>query len=145
SSSRLFIIDEVSRHVVNYATAATAGFFDELTGVAIDARRGDLWVASAKGHGADRASTVHKLQLVSGRALMEVSPGDGAGATRLVDVAVPPDGTVYAIDAVDARLFRARPGARRLEPVMRLESAHPTAVVAEDDRVLYIAASDGLL
>jgi hypothetical protein len=145
SSSRLFIIDEVSHHVVNYASAATAGFFDQLTGVAIDARRGDLWVVSAKGQGANRASTVHKLQLVSGRALMEVSPADGAGATRLVDVAVTPDGTVYAIDDVDARLFRARPGARRFELVMRLESAHPTALAAEDDRVLYVAASDGLL
>ncbi|HEX4567747.1 MAG TPA: hypothetical protein VH138_14010 [Vicinamibacterales bacterium] len=51
ASSRLMIIDEVSHHVVNYASAATAGFLDELTGFAIDARRGDLWVASAKGSG----------------------------------------------------------------------------------------------
>ena len=145
SSSRLFIIDEVSHHVVNYASAATAGFYDQLTGFAIDARRGDLWVASAKGTGASAVSTLHKLQLVSGRTLMEVPTADDAGATRLVDVTVTPDGTVYAIDGVDARLFRARPGARRLELVMRLEAPHPTALTAVDDRVLYIAADEGLL
>jgi hypothetical protein len=145
SSSRLFIIDEVSHHVVNYASAATAGFYDQLTGLAIDPRRGDLWVTSAKGTGASAVSTLHKLQLVSGRTLMEVPIADGAGAARLVDVTVTPDGTVYAIDNVDARLFRARPGARRLELVMRLEAAHPTAVTAVDDRVLYVAADEGLL
>src|SRR5262249_35069099 len=65
SSSRLYIIDEVSHHVVSYASAATAGFYDELTGFAIDGRRGDLWVASCKGKDQDASSLVHKLQLVS--------------------------------------------------------------------------------
>ena len=145
SAARLVVIDEMSHHVVNYASAATAGFYDQVTGLAIDARRGDLWVASARGTGASAVSTLHKLQLVSGRTLLEVPTADGAGATRLVDVTVTPDGTVYAIDDVDARLFRARPGARRLELVMRLQAAHPTAVTAVDDRVLYIAADQGLL
>lgn len=144
-ASRLFIIDEVSHHVVNYASAATAGFYNELTGFAIDPRRGDLWVVSTKGAAGDAASTLDKLQLVSGRKLMEVPLPDKAGAARLVDVAVTPDGTVYAIDDVDARLFRARPGARRLEQVMRLEAAHPSALAAADDRVLYVAADNGLL
>jgi len=145
ASSRLMIIDEVSHHVVNYASAATAGFLDELTGFAIDARRGDLWVASAKGNAGGASSTLHKLQLVSGRTLMEVPPAEGTGALRLVDVAVAPDGTVYAIDDVDARLFRVRPGARRLEQVLRLQAAHPTALTAADDRVLYVAAEGGLV
>jgi hypothetical protein len=145
SSSKLFIVDEVSHHVVNYASAATAGFYAELTGLAIDARRGDLWVVSANGRGADASSTLHKLQLVSGRTLMEVRLPDDAGATRLDGVTVTPDGTVYAIDAVSARLYRARPGADRLEAVMRLEAEHPTALTAADDRVLYVAADEGLV
>ena len=145
SSSRLLIVDEVSHHVVNYASAATAGFYAELTGLAIDARRGDLWVVSANGSGSDASSTLHKLQLVSGRTLMEVRLPDDAGATRLAGVTVTPDGTVYAIDAVKSRLFRARAGARRLEEVTRLETDHPTAVTAMDDRVLYVAADGGLV
>ncbi|HEX4567748.1 MAG TPA: hypothetical protein VH138_14015 [Vicinamibacterales bacterium] len=82
---------------------------------------------------------------MSGRTLMEVRPAEGTGAFRLVDVAVTPDGTVYAIDDVDARLFRVRPGARRLEQVLQLQAAHPTALTAADDRVLYVAAEDGLV
>ena len=144
-SSRLFIVDEVSHHLVNYASAATAGFYDELTGFVIDARRGDLWVVSAKGHGADASSLLHKIQLVSGRTLMEVLLPDDAGATRLVDVTVTPEGTVYAVDEVAARLFRVRPGGRRLEEVMKLPVPHPTALTAVDDHVLYVAADGGLL
>jgi hypothetical protein len=144
-SARLLIIDEMSHHVVNYASGATAGFYDDLTGFAIDPRRGDLWVASAKGRGDQAVSVLHKLQLVSGRTLMEVHVPEGTTAARLVDVTVAPDGTVYAIDDVDARLFRLRPGTRRLEQVMRLGAATPTAITAADDRVLYVATSDGLL
>jgi hypothetical protein len=145
ASDRLVIIDEMSRHVVNYASGATAGFFNDLTGFAIDPRRGDLWVVSAKGRGDQAVSVLHKLQLVSGRTLMEVRVPGGNPAARLVDVTVAPDGTVYAIDEVDARLFRVRPGSRRLEQVMRLGAATPTAMTAVDDRVLYVAAADGLL
>ena len=145
TSARLLIIDEMSHHVVNYASGATAGFYDDLTGFAIDSRRGDLWVASAKGRGDHAVSVLHKLQLVSGRTLMEVHVPEGNTAARLVDVTVAPDGTVYAIDDVDPRLFRLRPGARRLEQVMRLGAGTPRAITAADDRVLYVATSDGLL
>ena len=145
ASARLLVIDEMSHHVVNYASGTTAGFYDDLTGFAIDVRRGDLWVVSAKGRNADAMSVLHKLQLVSGRTLMEVRLPAGSAAARLVDVAVTPDGTVYAIDGVGARLFRVRAGTRRLEQVMRLGTASPTAITAVDDRVLYVAGDGGLL
>lgn len=138
------IVDEVSHHVVNYASAATAGFYDDLTAFAIDPRRGDLWVTSAKGDDADTTSRVHKLQLVSGRTLMQVRLPETAGATKLVGVAVTPDGTVYAIDAISSRLFRARPGARQMDLVARLDVHNPTAITAPDDRALYVGSDDGL-
>src|SRR5205809_828782 len=78
-------------------------------------RRGDLWVASVNGLKAGSASIVHKLQLVSGRGLSEARPADAALPVRVVDLAVTPDGTVLALDAVGPRLFRLRPGARTLE------------------------------
>jgi hypothetical protein len=143
--SRLVVIDEISRHVVNYASAASAGFLDEVTGFVLDARRGDLWVASAKGKGDSASSVLHKLQLVSGRKLQEMPLPEDAGAARLAGVTVTPDGTVYAIDGVGARVFRLRPGARRLEQVMRLEAGSPTVVAAADDRVLYVATAEGLM
>ena len=144
-ASRLVVIDEVSRHVVNYVSAASAGFFEDLTAFTIDARRGDLWVVSVSGEGDALASVLHKLQLVSGRGLGEARTAPAASPVRFVDVTVTPDGTVYALDAADSRIFRLRPGGRALEPVMRLEARRPTAFTAADDRILYVAAEKGLV
>lgn len=142
---RLLVIDEVSRHVVPYVSAASAGFYDDLSALTIDARRGDLWVVSSKGDAETSASVIHKLQLVSGRTLLEARTPDAAAPVRLVDVAVTPDGTVYAIDAIDARIFRLQPGARTFETVMRLNVKRPTAMTSADDRTLYVAAEKGLV
>jgi hypothetical protein len=140
---RLVIVDEVSHHVVDYVSASSSSFLQNLTGFTIDTRRGDLWVVSTEGE--DSASSMlHKLQLVSGRALADMAPPEGAGAVRFVGVAATPDGTVYALDAAGSRLYRVRPGTRALELVMRLESPAPSALVAVDDRVLYVATGQGL-
>lgn len=140
---RLLVIDEVSRHVVNYVSAGSAGFYENLTAFTIDARRGDLWVVSAKGETDQAASVLHKLQLVSGRALLEVRTAADM-PVRFVDVTVTPDGTVYALDSIDSQIFRLRPGSRALELAMRLDARRPTALTAADDRVLYVAADTGL-
>jgi streptogramin lyase len=141
---RLVIIDEVSHHVVNYVSASSSSFLQNLTGFAIDARRGDLWVVSTGGDDTASSSMLHKLQLVSGRTLAEIAPPDEAGAVRFVGVCATPDGTVYALDGAGSRLYRVRPGTRALELVMRLESRAPSALVAVDDRVLYVATGEGL-
>ena len=140
---RLVVVDEVSRHVVTFVSAESSGFLDDLTSVAIDARRGDLWVASVARDGA--ASALHKLQLVSGRVLQELHPPEDAGSVRFVAVAVAPDGIAYALDGAGSRLYRARPGARALELALRLDARDATALAAADDRVLYVAAAGGLL
>jgi hypothetical protein len=137
---RLLVIDEVSHHVVSYVSAASAGFFEDLTAFTIDARRGDLWVVSVNGEADASSSVLHKLQLVSGRALLEARTTQPA---RLVGVTVTPDGTVYALDWIDSRIFRLRAGARALETVMRLDARRPTALAAADDRLLYVAADQG--
>src|SRR4051812_27923399 len=144
-SRRLFIVDDVSRHVVPYVSAASAGFYDELTAMTLDARRGDLWVASAKGNKAGSASVLHKLQLVSGRGLIEVRPADTALPMRLVDLAVTPDGTVLALDAVGPRVFRVRPGAKTLELAYPLDAHGVTALAAADDHVVYVSSAAGLI
>jgi hypothetical protein len=141
---RLLIVDEVSRHVVPYVSASSAGFFDELTGLAVDDRRGDLWVASATGSGKSATTMVHKLQLVSGRGLMEARLPESALPARFVDVAVTPDGTVLALDALGPRLFRLRPGAKTFELAQRLEIRGATALAAVDDRIVFVAGDGGL-
>jgi hypothetical protein len=141
---RLLIVDEVSHHLVIYVSAASAGFYEDLTAFTIDARRGDLWVVSVTGAPEASSSALHKLQLVSGRTLLEARTSETATPVRFVDVTVTPDGTVYTLDWIDSRIFRLRPGTRALEPVMRLDARRPTALTAADDRTLYVAAEKGL-
>ena len=142
---RLLIVDEVSKNAVNYVSASSAGFYDDLTAFSIDVRRGDLWVTSARGTGDEAASVAHKLQLVSGRTLLEARAAEKAGPVRFVGVTATPDGTVYALDAVGNRLFRAQPGSRTFNEVMRFDSAIGSAVTAADDRTLYVGGAKGLL
>lgn len=144
-SRRLLVIDEVSKHVVPYVSAASAGFYQDLTGLTIDARRGDLWVISATGTGADATSIVQKLQLVSGRGLMDVRPAESLAPLRLVDVAVTADGTVFALDAAGSRLFRLRAGSRSLEVAQHLDTAHWTALTASDDHTVFAASDRGIV
>lgn len=141
ASRRLLVIDEVSTHVVPYVSAASAGFFDDLTGLTIDAREGDLWVVSANA----TASVLHKLQLVSGRALMTVRPAESLSPVRFVDVTVSPDGTVFALDAAGPRIFRLHPGSRTLEVALAIDAPNVTALTAVDEHVVYVASGRGLL
>src|SRR5262245_47683280 len=145
ASRRLLVVDEVSKHVVPYVSASSAGFYDELTGLAVDDRRGDLWVVSAKGGDAGSSSVVHKLQLVSGRGLMDLRPADAALPVRFVDVAVAPDGTVFALDAAGPRVFRLRPGARALEAAQRFEARGVRAIAAVDEHTVFVGSDGGLL
>jgi hypothetical protein len=143
-SRRLLVVDEVSKHVVPYVGAASAGFYDELTALSLDARRGDLWVASVKGSGADATSILHKLQLVSGRGLLDARPADSLLPVRFVDVTIAPDGTALALDAAGGRLFRLRPGSRSLELVLKLDSPGLRAIAAADERTAFVASDAGL-
>jgi hypothetical protein len=142
-AGRLLIVDEISGHVVNYVSAESAGFYGDITGFTIDPRRGDLWVVSARGTGEEATSVLHKLQLVSGRTLLEVRP-EGSTPVRFSAVSVTSDGTVFVLDAIGSRLFRLRPGARFLETVMRLDMTRPTSLTSVDDRTLYVANDAGV-
>jgi hypothetical protein len=142
NSARLVIVDDLSHHVVTLVSAASAGFFDHVTGFTIDTRRGDLWVTSTRDEGSVAASRLHKLQLVSGRVLEQV---DAPPAAKLVDVAVAPDGTVYALDGAGLRLLRLKPGAKEMDGVMPIAAGVPLAIAAAGDRELYVATSAAIV
>lgn len=142
NSARLVIVDDLSHHVVTLVSAASAGFYDHVTGFTIDTRRGDLWVTSTREQGAIAASRLHKLQLVSGRVLEQL---DAPVAAKLVDVAVVPDGTVYALDAGGFHLLRLKPGAKEMDTVMPIAAGVPTAIAAAGDRELYVATSAAIV
>jgi hypothetical protein len=140
-AGRLIVIDEMSHHVTNLVSAASAGFYDTITAFEIDARRGDLWVASAKSDGGE--SVLHKLQLVSGRVLAEVRLAAGK-QSRIADMAVGSDGTVVLLDSEDGRILRLRPGARALEEAVKLPSSGARSLAIADDRTVYVASDQGI-
>jgi hypothetical protein len=141
-ASRLMVVDQGSHHVTALVGAASAGFNDTLTGFDIDHRRGDLWVVSTQGDGEAAESRLHKLQLVSGRVLLQVATDSGV---RLVDVAVAPDGTVYALDAQGGRLLRLHSGGRALDVAATLGVERPTSLALADDRVAYVGSPAGIV
>jgi hypothetical protein len=142
-ADKLLVLDERSHHVVTLVSAAGAHFLDELGGLAIDPARGDLWVVSAS-RGSSPASAIHKLQLVSGRTLMDVE-ASGFGDVRLVDVAVTADGSVYVLDAEGGRLLRLPPRARALEVAASLHGVEEPRALAVGEKVAFVSGRDGLV
>jgi hypothetical protein len=145
---KLVIIDERSGHVVDLVTSASAGFY-EITGLEIDPVRGDLWVVSAEppAPGADRspASALHKLQLVSGRPLEQITVPLDLQPCRLQDVAVTRDGGVLVLDAIGNRVLRLRSATHTLAPVASLHVQGSTSFAAAGDRIVYVAHASGVV
>jgi hypothetical protein len=136
---RLFVVGEGSDRTVDLVRGDAAGF-GEVTAIAIDAKRGDLWVASAAGGG--NPGALHRLQLISGRVLVKFA---APAEARLTDVAVTDDGTVLALDGAAPRVLVLRPGATAVEPLMPLKTSAPVSItVADDGRVAYVAHREGI-
>ncbi len=134
---RLLVLGERSGRL-----ASLAGVDDEVTALEIDAREGDLWVVSAAS--GTHLSTVHKLQLISGRVLSSVTlPAEHAPA-RFTDVAVTPQ-SIIILDSEGRRIFRAPKKGRTLDVAMRLAVAGATVIAPAADGVVFVAYDRGLL
>jgi hypothetical protein len=140
---KLVVVGEGSGRTIDLVRSDTAGFHD-VTALEIDAKRGDLWVASTARGG--EAAAIHKLQLISGRPVGLFELPAGAGTTNLADLAVAPDGTVLVLDSAERRVLALRPGAKSLEVVMTLNAARPSSIAAAgDERIAYVAHPDGIV
>ena len=138
---RLFVVGDGSDRTMDLIRADSARF-DDVTAIAVDAKRGDLWVASSATGGTGGA--VHRLQLISGRALAKL-PVPGQDLMRLSDVTVTGDGTVLILDGATPRVFVRRPGATTIELLMPLTAPGPVSITASDDgRFAYVAHRDGI-
>ena len=138
---KLRVAAEGLTQAVDLVRQQSAGFH-EVRAVEIDARRGDLWVASADASGG--AAALHKLQLVSGRPL-HTYPVTGDGAVRLVDVAVSDGGTVVALDD-GGRVYRLRPGTAAAETAATVKGGAATSLALDGaGDVAYVAHAGGIV
>ena len=113
-----------------------------LFGLAVDAPRRLLWIASGALDPTPQPETAFRgliaLDLDRQRVVRRFAAPDGVS---LADIAVVPDGTVYASDPVGGGLYRLAPGAGRIEalvPPGRLRGPQGIAVTADGGR-LYVS------
>jgi hypothetical protein len=139
---KLIVVGEGSNHAVDFVRADSAGFH-EISALEIDAKRGDLWVAS--GAPADGAGTLHKLQLVSGRPLRSFRVAADLEPVTPVDLAITPAGAVLVLDSAGRQLLVLRSGGTSLERVMQIDALEPASLAAGgDDATAYVAHRDGV-
>jgi hypothetical protein len=138
---KLVVVDEHSNQTVDLVRADSAEFLD-ISAVEIDAKRGDLWVASAAAEG---AGTLHRLQLISGRPLRAFHVADDLQPVKLADLAVNPAGGVLLLDSMAPQLLILRPGGTELERALRIEVPEPVSVTAgAEDGIAFVAHRDGV-
>ena len=122
---------------------ADSAQFDNVAALGIDARRGDLWVASAAE--ASATSALHRLQLVSGRPLRMYRVPASLGPARVVDLAVQPSGGVVALDAAGSRLLWLARGAEDVSVALQLQVPGAKSIATGgSENILYIAHDGGI-
>ena len=140
---RLFVVGEGTDRTTDLVRGESAGF-EEVTALASDAQRGDLWLASSAPRG--EAGAIHRLQLISGRMLATFAVARGDGALGLIDLAVSPSGLVVALDSGAPRVLVLRPGSTTLDPPLPLLVAAPVSVALDEPgRRAYVAHASGIV
>ena len=137
---RLLVVGERSGRMASLA-GIDAGF-DEVTAFEIDAAEGDLWVVSSTSR--SRSSTLHKLQLISGRVLASIPLPADDGPGLFTDVAVTPQ-NILVLDGEGRRVYRVAKKGRTLELVARLAAPACSSLAPAADGVAYAAYDRGLI
>jgi hypothetical protein len=139
---KLFIVSERANRTSDFVRTEPAGF-QEIAAIEIDAKRGDLWVASTAP--AEGTGTLHKIQLISGRALRSFPIAADFGPVSLTDLAVTAAGAILVLDSTGKQLLILHPNAAALERVIRLDVPDPASLtVGGDERTAYVAHRDGV-
>jgi hypothetical protein len=137
---RLLVVGERSMRLASLA-GVDAGF-DEVSAFEIDSVEGDLWVVSSSSQ--SRSATLHKLQLISGRALSSIPLETEEGPGRFTDVAVTPQ-SILVLDGEGRRIYRVAKKGRALEMVARLSAPECSSLAPASDGSLYAAYDRGIL
>jgi hypothetical protein len=141
SARKLLVLAEGSDHSIDLTRADVAGFLD-VAAVEIDTTNGNLWVASAEADG--RASSLHRVQLISGRPLASYAVPGALAPAQPVDVAMTTSG-VLLLDAAQRRVLALRAGEEAVAVLASLGDMVPLSLTAgRQDSVAYISHRDGL-
>ena len=140
SDRRLLVVGERSGRLASLA-GVDAGF-DDVVAFEIDTQEGDLWVVSAAER--TQSSTVHKLQLISGRVLASVKLPEGDGPSLFADVAVTPQ-NVLVLDREGRRVLRLAKKGKTLDLAARLAVPGATTLAPAADGTAYAAFDRGIL
>jgi hypothetical protein len=154
TSAARFYIGSIAQHkiIVSDARGRTRDFsrksdkLDAVLGLAIDPRRRQLYAVSSNDFEdsakTERRNAVLRYDLARGRLAARIEAPD---ATQLNDIAIAPDGTLYATDSAADSLFRMKPGEHMLGRVGEagaLRGANGIAVAG--DGALYVTLSTGI-
>jgi hypothetical protein len=140
---KLVVVGDGATHADDLVRSDSAGFA-EISAMDVDARRGDLWVASTAAAGGSAA--LHKLQLVSGRPLKAFPIAADLQPVRFIDLVTTGTSAVLALDGAGNRLFVLRPGENAITTFVPLNAHDVTSVAAGgDDGFAYVAHGEGLL
>lgn len=143
TSDTLKVVDERTGNVIDLVSPGWAGAHRP-TALAIDARRGELWAAAVARTGDSPASSIYKLQLVSGRLLQTIKLPEDAGDAELTDISVGRN-AVYLLDRDRRRVFSVSEGAREARVAADLQTLDaPVSIAVVNDSVMYVAHKGGL-
>jgi hypothetical protein len=150
---KVFVVEEGGK-IESLVAADDANSMWGVFGVAVDAKRGILWVASTavphfRGYNAERdlgKAGIFKFELASGKFiksfLSPVVPGQGF---FLSDITVASDGSVYALDAVNNAIYQVRDDSfRRLLHAPHLSGLRALAVSDDAGSLYFSDAERGL-
>ena len=140
SDRRLLVVGERSGRLASLA-GVDAGF-DDVVAFEIDTQEGDLWVVSAAER--TQSSTVHKLQLISGRVLASVKLPEGDGPSLFADVAVTPQ-NILVLDREGRRVLRLAKKGKTLDLAARLAVPGATTLAPAAEGTAYAAFDRGIL
>jgi hypothetical protein len=139
STNTLKIVSEASGHAVDLVSAGWAGNY-QTTAIAIDPRRGDLWVAGVEG----AQSALYRLQLVSGRRLETIVAPTDVGATSFAALSMSAN-SLFILDTAGRRVFSLAPGSQQLRVLASLPRDLDLLGLAETSTALYISHASGVM
>jgi hypothetical protein len=143
SSDTLKVLSELSGNAVDLVSRGWGEGY-HTTALAIDPKRGDLWVVGARANAGLSESVVHRVQLISGRLLYSVpSPAD-SGATRFgaIERAA---ASVLVLDVEGGRIFELGDGAKTLRLRLALPQRNLTGLALAGADAAYVAHAGGLV